>query len=86
MKNLKFNKFYKNLSSTSFVLIVVSLLLVIFKGLNFGIDFKGGTLIELRALDKQITISSLRDAFTNMNLGDVAIKNFGNDNDYLIKF
>ena len=65
---------------------MVSLLLVIFKGLNFGIDFKGGTLIELRALDKQITISSLRDAFTNMNLGDVAIKNFGNDNDYLIKF
>jgi len=60
--------------------------LLIFKGLNFGIDFKGGTLIELRSSDKQITVSSLRQSFTNMNLGDVSVKKFGNDNDFLIKF
>jgi preprotein translocase SecF subunit len=54
--------------------------------LNFGVDFKGGTLIELRSNDKQITVSSLRQSFTNMNLGDVSVKKFGNDNDFLIKF
>ena len=85
-KNIQFNKYYKFFNLLSSVLVVISLCLLIFKGLNFGVDFKGGTLIELRANDKQITISSLRSAFSNMNLGDVAIKKFGKDSDYLIKF
>ncbi len=84
--NIQFNKYYKFFNLLSSILIVISLFLLIFKGLNFGVDFKGGTLIELRANDKQITISSLRSAFSNMNLGDVAIKKFGKDSDYLIKF
>jgi len=84
--NLNFNKYYKFFNLLSSILVVISLCLLIFKGLNFGVDFKGGTLIELRANDKQITISSLRSAFSNMNLGDVAIKKFGKDSDYLIKF
>jgi len=67
-------------------LICCSLLLLIFKGLNFGIDFKGGTLIELRIKDNQTKISSLRQIFNNMNLGEVNIKKFANDNDFLIKF
>ena len=84
--NIPFNKYYKFFNLLSSILVVISLCLLIFKGLNFGVDFKGGTLIELRANDKQITISSLRSAFSNMNLGDVAIKKFGKDSDYLIKF
>ncbi len=84
--NIQFNKYYKFFNLLSSILVVISLCLLIFKGLNFGVDFKGGTLIELRANDKQITISSLRSAFSNMNLGDVAIKKFGKDSDYLIKF
>ena len=84
--NIQFNKYYKFFNLLSGILVVLSLCLLIFKGLNFGVDFKGGTLIELRTTDKQINIYSLRNAFTNMNLGDVAIKKFGNDSDYLIKF
>jgi len=84
--NISFNKYYKFFNLLSSALVIISLCLLIFKGLNFGVDFKGGTLIELRANDKQITISSLRSAFSNMNLGDVAIKKFGKDSDYLIKF
>jgi len=84
--NIPFNKYYKFFNMLSSALVIISLCLLIFKGLNFGVDFKGGTLIELRANDKQITISSLRSAFSNMNLGDVAIKKFGKDSDYLIKF
>ena len=86
MKHYKFNKFYKPFTAISAVLVIISLLLLGIKGLNLGIDFKGGTLIELRAIDKQINISSLRNSFSKMNLGDVAIKNFGNEKDFLIKF
>jgi preprotein translocase subunit SecF len=67
-------------------LVLISLGLLIFKGLNFGIDFKGGTLIELRSSDKKINVTSLRDNLNQMDLGDVSVKRFGNDQDYLIKF
>ena len=81
-----FNKYYNKFNFLSLILIIISLTLLIFKGLNFGIDFKGGTLIELRASDSKINVSSLRDKFNQMNLGDVSVKNFGNETDYLIKF
>ena len=83
---IAFNKYYNNFNFLSISLVIISLFLLSFKGLNFGIDFKGGTLIELRSSDKKINVSSLRDNLTQMNLGDVSVKNFGNENDYLIKF
>jgi preprotein translocase subunit SecF len=82
---INFNKFYKLFNIISLILVIASILLLFFKGLNFGVDFKGGTLIELRTNDKQVNITTLRDSFNNMNLGDVNIKKFGNDDDYLIK-
>ena len=83
---IAFNKYYNHFNLLSSILIVVSLMLLIFKGLNFGIDFKGGTLIELRASDSKINVSSLRDRFNQMDLGDVSVKKFGNDTDFLVKF
>ena len=83
---IAFNKYYNKFNVISSLLVVVSLLLLIFKGLNFGIDFKGGTLIELRSSDNKINISSLRDKFNQMDLGDISVKNFGNEKDFLIKF
>ena len=55
------------------------------KGLNYGIDFKGGTLIELRTNSEKVGISELRSSLNSMNLGDVNIKEFGKKGDYLIK-
>jgi preprotein translocase subunit SecF len=81
-----FNKFYKHFNILSITLVLVSIILLTFKGLNFGIDFKGGTLIELRTENNLINVSTLRQSFTNMNLGDVNVKKFGNDKDFLIKF
>ena len=81
-----FNKFYKHFNILSITLVLVSIILLTFKGLNFGIDFKGGTLIELRTENNSINVSTLRQSFTNMNLGDVNVKKFGNDKDFLIKF
>ena len=51
---IAFNKYYNKFNILSIFLVVVSLTLLIFKGLNFGIDFKGGTLIELRSTDKKL--------------------------------
>ena len=83
---IAFNKYYNKFNILSISLVVLSLLLLIFKGLNFGIDFKGGTLIELRSSDSKVNVSSLRDNLNQMNIGDVSVKNFGNENDFLIKF
>jgi len=85
-KNIPFNRFYKTFNILSLSLILISLFLLIFKGLNFGVDFKGGTLIELRSLDKNLNISELRRSFNNLKLGDVTVKKFGKDNDYVVKF
>ena len=85
-KQIAFNKFYKLFNLVSISLIIISVLLLFFKGLNYGVDFKGGTLIELRANDSQINIFKLRQSLLNMKLGDVSVKQFGNQNDYLIKF
>ena len=83
---IAFNKYYNKFNILSVSLVIISLLLLTFKGLNFGIDFKGGTLIELRSTDNKINVSSLRDNLSQMNLGDVSVKNFGNETDFLIKF
>jgi preprotein translocase subunit SecF len=82
---INFNKFYKLFSVISTSLVILSVILLFFKGLNLGVDFKGGTLIELRTKDNQTNVSILRDAFNKMNLGDVNIKKFGEENDFLIK-
>ena len=83
---IAFNKYYNKFNVLSILLVVVSLILLTFKGLNFGIDFKGGTLIELRSSDKKINVSSLRDILSQMNLGDISVKKFGKEQDFLIKF
>tara|TARA_B100001175_G_scaffold314739_1_gene324694 strand:+ start:469 stop:1362 length:894 start_codon:yes stop_codon:yes gene_type:complete len=86
MKTIQFNKLYKQFNITSIILIIVSLFLLIFKGLNYGVDFKGGTLIEIRTDQGSSKISLIRDSFNQMNLGDVSVKNFGNKTDYIVKF
>tara|TARA_Y100001970_G_scaffold273641_1_gene372149 strand:+ start:583 stop:1476 length:894 start_codon:yes stop_codon:yes gene_type:complete len=86
MKTIQFNKLYKLFNITSVFLIVISLCLLLFKGLNFGVDFKGGTLIEIRTDQGSSKISLIRDSFNQMNLGDVSVKRFGNETDYIVKF
>ena len=86
MKIIFFNKFYKSFNILSGILIIASLVFLVFKGLNFGVDFKGGTLIELRTDKSSANITKIRDSFNQMNLGDVSVKNFGNETDFVVKF
>ena len=86
VSNYNFVGNFKTFNLSSLFLVLASLILIFFKGLNFGIDFKGGTLIELRVDSKIIGIADIRSSFSNINLGDLNVKQFGKEGDYLIKF
>ena len=83
--NIEFTNFYKKLNILSLILIILSIFVLLFKGLNLGVDFKGGTLIEIRTNSSSIKISEIRQSFTKMDLGDVTVKKFGKENDFLVK-
>ncbi len=80
---LKFSSKFRIANIFSLIFFAASVLFIFFKGLNYGIDFKGGTLIELRV--NNINTSEIRSELNNMNLGDVNIKKFGQEGDFLIK-
>ena len=84
-KDINFPIFYKKFNLFSLILIIFSIFILFFKGLNLGVDFKGGTLIEIRVDNPSIKISDLRQSLLKLNLGDVTVKKFGNDTDYLVK-
>ena len=84
-KDIEFSKLYKKMNILSFILICLSILVLLIKGLNFGVDFKGGTLIEIRTENAKIDISEIRQSLLKMELGDVTVKKFGKKNDYLVK-
>ena len=84
IKNINFVSKFKSANIISIILFILSIFLIGFKGLNYGIDFKGGTLIELRT-DSSVSASTIRDSLNSMSLGDVNVKRFGKAGDYLIK-
>ena len=83
--NLNFVSYFKRLNLLSILMILISLIFIIFKGLNYGIDFKGGTIIEIRIENKNINVSNIRESLNKVNLGDINVKNFGEERDFLIK-
>ena len=81
-----FNKYYNLLNIISLILFIISIFSLIFKGLNYGVDFKGGTLIELRSDNTNYKTEDIRGAFNKLNLDDLSVKKFGSESDYVIKF
>ena len=84
-KNINFSSKFKSANILSFFIFIMSVLFILFKGLNYGIDFKGGTLIEIRADNKNVNITEIRSSLYTMNLGDINVKEFGKKGDFLIK-
>lgn len=77
---------YKNLCvGLSIVMMVLSLAIILIKGFNFGVDFKGGSLIEVRATNGTADVGAMRDKLGTLGLGDVQIQSFGTDADVLIR-
>ena len=81
-----FNKYYNLSNIISLIIFIISIFLLIFKGLNYGVDFKGGTLIELRSDNTNYKTEDIRGAFNKLNLDDLSVKKFGAEGDYVIKF
>ena len=80
--NVNFLGLRKNFLIFSIAAIIISLGVLLFKGLNLGIDFKGGTLIEVST--KNTSISELREILSS-NYNDVSLQEFGNENTILIR-
>ena len=83
-KKYNFSKLFNGANIFSLIAVIISLMFIFFKGLNYGIDFKGGTLIEIRT-DKNINVTNIRDSLSSLQLGDINVKEFGKQGDFLIK-
>ena len=83
--DLNFVKFRFISLIVSTMLILISLISFLFVGLNYGIDFKGGVLFEIRTNSGSADIPNLRKNLNNLNLGDISIQSFGKETDVLIR-
>jgi preprotein translocase subunit SecF len=81
---IQFLKYKKVTLFISIIFCLISFFSLFINGLNFGIDFKGGSLIEVKA-DKSINISNVRSRLSLLNLGDVQIQNFGSEKNILVR-
>ena len=80
--NYQFMNLRKTMLYISSIFIFLSILLLLFKGLNLGIDFKGGTLIEVKT--KNTDISELRNIL-NDEFGNVSLQEFGDSETIIIR-
>ena len=83
---INFSQFFNVANIFSLLAVLLSILFLSFKGLNYGVDFKGGTLLEIRIENKNIKIQDVRSSLNIAELGDVNVKEFGKEGDFLIKF
>ena len=81
-KKYNFLKFKKTFLVLSTILFVISLGAFFTKGLNLGVDFKGGTVIEMK-LAQPYNSEDIRKSLLKINLGDVAVKEFGSSREFL---
>ena len=82
--NIKFMSYRKFATITSLTLLVLSVGSLSFKGLNLGLDFSGGTLIEV-SYDEAADLVDIRDLMFNNGFDDFQVVNFGSNSDVLIK-
>jgi preprotein translocase subunit SecF len=69
----------------SAVLSTISVLLFFYPGLNLGVDFRGGVVVELRGAQALAT-DAIRQAFAPLGFGDLRVQEFGSPQDVLVRF
>ncbi|MBN8536629.1 MAG: protein translocase subunit SecF [Deltaproteobacteria bacterium] len=80
--------FVKNIGlfgGISLVLVIVSLIYLAIRGINYGIDFRGGTEIQVKFVNP-VSIDSLRNSSEKLGIGDIGIQSFGDTNEFVIRF
>jgi preprotein translocase subunit SecF len=82
--NIPFMSYRKIATMASLALLALSILSLGFRGLNLGLDFSGGTLIEV-TYSEAVDLGEIRDLMTNNGFDDFQVVNFGSDTDVLIK-
>ena len=81
-KTYNFLKYKTFFISISLIIFLSSVFFFAFKGLNYGVDFKGGTVIEMK-FDNTFSSDRLRNSLNKLNLGDVKVKEFGSNIEFL---
>ena len=82
---INFSSYFKKANLFSLIFFFFSILVILIKGLNYGIDFKGGTLLEIQISDRNIGITDIRSSLQSLEIGDVSVKEFGEKGNFLIK-
>ncbi len=82
---LNFMRFKDVCFILSLVAMALALALIFTKGFNYGVDFKGGSMIEVRSTAGPADLTALRGKLAGLELGDVQIQSFGTDADVLIR-
>jgi preprotein translocase subunit SecF len=80
-----FTRFRRISFPISAMLSIVAITLFFTHGLNFGIDFKGGTLLEVQAKSGAADLASMRATLSGLGLGEVQLQQFGGLADVLIR-
>lgn len=83
--NFKFMKFKRAAMIASILFFLVSCLSIFIQGLNFGIDFTGGSLIEVRSTSEKINLNHLRKDLNKLNIGEIQLQTIGSDRDIAIR-
>jgi preprotein translocase SecF subunit len=83
MTNYNFLKYKNFFVSLSTIITIGCLLIILIKGFNYGVDFKGGTVIEIRT-EKNIHVEEIRSSISKLNINNYTVKEFGGPNNFEI--
>lgn len=84
VKAINFMRWAPYMTGVSIVMTVAAILLITFKGLNFGLDFTGGTLLEVKYA-QEVNLDTLREQLAAAGHKEAVVQNFGTARDVMIR-
>ena len=82
--DIPFLKYRKIAAFVSILTFIMAFFFLFQKGLNYGVDFTGGTIIEI-SYEEKANVDEIREQLTQINLNEIQVQNFGTDKDVLIR-
>jgi preprotein translocase subunit SecF len=82
--DIPFLKYRKIAAFISILTFIMAFFFLFQKGLNYGVDFTGGTIIEI-SYEEKANVDEIREQLTQINLNEIQVQNFGTDKDVLIR-